>query len=167
MLERLEQSFRRLSQFSADIAHELRTTVNNLRGELDVALERRRNPEEYEEALGSSLEECDRLTRLIESLLFLARAEDPRTQIEQTPCSLPTDLTTIHEFLERRAHESGVRIEVEAPAGLEADLNRPLFQRAVGILIDNALAYTSSVGAIAVRGRGADETLQVEVADTG
>jgi two-component system heavy metal sensor histidine kinase CusS len=83
MLDRLEESFGRLARFSADIAHELRTPVNNLRGEAEVTLGRLRSPEEYREVLTSCLEECERLARLIESLLFLARAENPQTQIEK------------------------------------------------------------------------------------
>ena len=78
MLDHLEESFTRLSQFSADIAHELRTPVNNLRGEVEVALTRPRSVEEYREVLGSCLEEFGRLSQLIESLLFLApRRECP------------------------------------------------------------------------------------------
>ena len=70
MLDRLEDSFQRLSQFSADLAHELRTPINNLRGEAGVALSQARAPEEYRRTLESSLEEYARLTRLIDNLLF-------------------------------------------------------------------------------------------------
>src|SRR5207245_168581 len=81
MLDRLEDSFGRLARFSADIAHELRTPVNNLRGGVEVALSKPRTPDEYREVLGSSLDDCDRLSRTIDGLLFLARAEHPATQI--------------------------------------------------------------------------------------
>ena len=81
MLDRLEQSFTRLTRFSADIAHEFRTPINNLRGEIEVTLAKPRTAEDYREVLGSGLEECDRLARMIDSLLFLARAENPQTQI--------------------------------------------------------------------------------------
>src|SRR5262249_31741045 len=75
MLDRLGDSFERLSQFSSDIAHELRTPLNNLRGEIDLALSKQRSPAEYVDLLGSLSEECEQLNRLIDSLLFLARAE--------------------------------------------------------------------------------------------
>src|SRR5204862_4391978 len=68
MLDRLEESFRRLERFSADIAHELRTPVNNLRGEVEVALGQDRSPEQYREVLSSGLEEFGRLTGLIDTL---------------------------------------------------------------------------------------------------
>jgi len=81
MLARLEASFARITQFSADIAHELRTPLQVLRGEAEVALAQGRSPEEYKQVLGSGLEECARLAKLIDSLLFLARADNPEMQI--------------------------------------------------------------------------------------
>ena len=85
MLIRLDQSFARLSQFSADLAHELRTPINNLMGTAEVALSRERLPEEYRETLESNIEECRRIARMIDELLFLARAENPKTEIS---CSI-------------------------------------------------------------------------------
>ena len=75
MLDRLEDSFTRLSQFSADLAHELRTPLANIRGEAEVTLTRTRSPNEYVAVIESSVTECERLTGIIDNLLFLARAE--------------------------------------------------------------------------------------------
>jgi len=86
MLDRLEDSFKRLSQFSADLAHELRTPINNLRGEAGVALSQPRTSEEYRLTLESSLEEYARLARLIDNLLFLARADGATTEIVRLQC---------------------------------------------------------------------------------
>ena len=82
MLDRLEESFEQISRFSADIAHDLRTPVNNIRGEAEVALARARTVDEYREVLESSLEETIRLSELIGDLLFLARAESPLTHLQ-------------------------------------------------------------------------------------
>src|SRR5262245_6447984 len=117
MLDRLEQSFDRLRRFSADIAHELRTPVNNLRGELEVALGKPRQPEEYREVLSSALEECGRLAGMIDSLLFLARAENPRTQIDKEPLDVCRELATVCEFYEAAATEAGVRLTAEPGGG--------------------------------------------------
>ncbi len=84
MLDRLEDSFTRLSQFSADLAHELRTPVANLRGEAEVALTRSRSAEEYREVIESSVAECERLSAIIDNLLFLARAEAAQGMAERT-----------------------------------------------------------------------------------
>src|SRR5262245_10939196 len=124
MLGRLEDSFARLSRFSADIAHELRTPVNNLRGEVEVALGRARTLEEYREALGSCLEECSRLTRLIDSLLFLARAENPQTQIDREPVDVGRELDSVRSFYEAAAAEAGVTLSVAAPAELVVAADR-------------------------------------------
>src|SRR5208283_625162 len=85
MLDRLEDSFERISRFSEDIAHDLRTPVNNIRGEAEVALARARTVDEYRDVLGSCLEEAVRLSGLIGDLLFLARAESPLTQLHRAP----------------------------------------------------------------------------------
>ncbi|HWL07435.1 MAG TPA: heavy metal sensor histidine kinase [Planctomicrobium sp.] len=167
MLIRLQCSFNQLSQFSADIAHELRTPVNNLRGEVGVALGRSRSEEEYVEVLGSALEECDRLTRLIESLLFLTRAEHPRMQLERTDCDLRHELETVREFFGNRADELGVTLDVEAADGITAELNRPLLQRAVGNLVSNALTYTSTGGGITLRASLEGDRVSIEVRDSG
>ncbi len=73
MLDRLQASFERLNRFSGDIAHELRTPLHNLRGEVEVALTKSRSDGEYRDTLGSCLEETVRLSRLVESLLFFAQ----------------------------------------------------------------------------------------------
>ena len=167
MLDRLEQSFARLSRFSADIAHELRTPVFSLRGEIEVALSKPRAPEEYREVLGSGLEECGRLARLIDRLLFLARAEDPHTQINREPCDVGHELATVREFYGLAAAEAGVRLDVAVGRPVTADVDRALFQRAVGNLVANALAHTPPGGAITLTAAGDDRAVRVEVADTG
>lgn len=167
MLDRLEQSFTRLSRFSADIAHELRTPVNNLRGEMEVALRKPRNPQEYQEVLGSGLEECGRLARLIDSLLFLARAENPQTQVAKEALDLGAELAAVREFYEAAASEKGVKLAVGVDAALHADLNRPLFQRAVCNLVANAVAHTPPGGAVTLTATDHGTSAEVEVSDTG
>jgi two-component system heavy metal sensor histidine kinase CusS len=167
MLGRLEDSFGRLARFSADIAHELRTPVNNLRGEAEVALGKPRSPQEYREVLGSCLEECGRLSRLIDSLLFLARAEDPKTQIERERIDVARELGSVQEFYGAAAAEAGVHLAVAAPGEVMAQLNRPLFQRAVGNLVANALAHTPAGGTVGLSAGRRGGEVWVEVADDG
>ena len=167
MLDRLEDAFSRLSQFSADIAHELRTPINILRGEAEVALSKTRSIEEYRDVLSSSLEECQRLSRLIDSLLFLARAENPKTQIHRERLDLAIELATLREFYQVSASEAGIGLNLEATQGLTAELDRTLFQRAVGNLVENALAYTDRGGTITLTASQVNGTTHVVVADTG
>jgi two-component system heavy metal sensor histidine kinase CusS len=167
MLDRLEESFSRLSRFSADIAHELRTPVNNLRGEVEVALGKPRSPEEYRDVLASSLDECGRLARLIDSLLFLARAESPQTEINREPVDVGRELEVVREFFEAAATDAGIQLTNAAPSGLIAELDRMLFQRAVSNLLANALAHTPAGGRVRMDARAGNGGLCIEVADTG
>src|SRR5579862_5230497 len=103
MLERLEESFERISRFTADIAHDLRTPVNNIRGEAEVALARARTVEEYRDVLESSLEESVRLSELIGDLLFLARAESPLTYVHRQSVDVGKLLGAVREYHEAAA----------------------------------------------------------------
>jgi two-component system heavy metal sensor histidine kinase CusS len=167
MLDQLEQSFLRLSRFSSDIAHELRTPVFSLRGEVEVALRKPRAPEEYREVLQSNLEECDRLTRLIDRLLFLARSENPQQQIVKEESDLLKELASICEFYEPAARDSGVTLEIQRNGRAVACIDRVLFQRAIGNLITNSIAHTSAGGNITVAAKEDDYVVQVEVRDSG
>lgn len=167
MLDRLQESFDRLSQFSADIAHELRTPVNNLRGEAEVTLAQCRSPEEYRDALGSSLEESVRLSRIIDGLLLLARAESPQTEFQREPIDLASELKAVREFYEAAAAEAGVHFEVDARPGLRLYANRPLVQRAIGNLVENAIAHTPSGGKVRAAAAEQEGRVTISVSDSG
>jgi two-component system heavy metal sensor histidine kinase CusS len=167
MLDRLQESFDRLSRFSADIAHELRTPVNNIRGEAEVALGMPRSPGEYREVLSSCLEECGRLSHLIDCLLFLARAESPQTQIVKEKIEVAKELSNVRDFYEGAAAEAQVNLVVKPSEGIVAELDRTLFQRAVGNLLANALAHTPPDGIVTLSALHTGTSVQVQVSDTG
>jgi two-component system heavy metal sensor histidine kinase CusS len=167
MLDRLEDAFGRLSRFSSDIAHELRTPINNLRGEVEVALAKPRPVEEHREILSSLLEEFVRLSRLIDSLLFLARSENPQTEIRRDQLFVDNELGTIRDFYEAAASESGALLTIEAQEGITALLDRTLFQRAVANLVENALTHTPAGGSVALSAAQTNGELLVTVSDTG
>jgi two-component system heavy metal sensor histidine kinase CusS len=168
MLERLEESFARLSRFSADIAHELRTPVNNMRGEAEVALARARTAEEYMEVVASCLEESVRLSELIESLLFLARSESPGDHLKRTQEDIGRLLADLHDYYEATAAEIGVTLSVSPEdGGIVANVDRTLLLRAVGNLISNALAHCSAGGRVSLSAQRQDKQISIEVRDTG
>jgi two-component system heavy metal sensor histidine kinase CusS len=167
MLDRLQESFDRLSRFSADIAHELRNPVNNLRGEAEVALGAPRSAQEYQEVLESCLEEYGRLSRLIDNLLFVARAESPQGEAIREDLEVGRELATVRDFYEGAATEAQVTLTVEAPSGLVARLDRALLQRALGNLVANALAHTPPGGVVSLSAFPQPEGLRLEVADSG
>jgi two-component system, OmpR family, heavy metal sensor histidine kinase CusS len=173
MLDRLEESFERISRFSADIAHDLRTPVNNLRGEAEVALARTRSAEEYRDVIVSCLEETVRLSDLIGDLLFLGRAESPLTHLRRERVDVGELLGGVKEYYEASAADGGVSLTTTfADAPVVAELDRTLLQRAVGNLVSNALAHTPRGGAI-VLGTSVNlmnrdsSTICIEVSDTG
>ena len=167
MLDRLHESFERLNRFSGDIAHELRTPLHNLQGEIEVALTRSRSESEYQDTLGSCLEETIRLSRLVESLLFLARSEQPQAALKCEPLHLAEELKTIQEFYEAVADEAGVQLTVTSLPDLVFKADRTLFQRVIGNLITNALAHTPRDGIVSIRGESGGDGIKVIVADTG
>ncbi len=167
MLDRLEESFAQVSQFSADVAHELRTPVNNLRGEIEVALGKARTAEDYRETLGSALEECLRISRVIQSLLFLARAESATGSPHAEVIRVRQEIEAVLEFYEPAAAEAGVTLMADGAEATSASFDRTLFQQAVGNLVANALAHTPPGGRVTVRSSNEGTALRVEIADTG
>jgi two-component system heavy metal sensor histidine kinase CusS len=168
MLDRLEESFERISRFSADIAHDLRTPVNNIRGEAEVALARARTVDDYREVLESSLEEAVRLSELIGDLLFLARAEGPFTHLHRQNVEVGELLGTVRDYYEATATDGGiVLIATVGTEPVTAELDRPLMLRAVSNLVSNALAYTPRGGTVTLSASAADGEICVEVSDTG
>jgi two-component system heavy metal sensor histidine kinase CusS len=167
MLDRLEQSFRHVSQFSDDVAHELRTPINNLRGEIEVALGRSRSGEEYRDVLESCLEECARVSRLIQTLLFLARSDTAVDSLQREKIEIGQELKKVQSYYEAAAAEAGVELSLSAGSAVHAELDRTLFQQAVGNLISNALAHTPAGGVVRLAAQAERETLTVSINDTG
>ena len=168
MLDGLEESFERISRFSADIAHDLRTPVNNIRGEAEVALARARTIDEYREVLGSCLEEAVRLSDLIGDLLFLARAESPLAHLHRENVNVGELLSGIREYYEAPAADRGVSLSTVVPnEPVIAHWDRTLLQRAVGNLVSNALAHTPPGKSVVLGTSLEPAAVRIEVSDAG
>jgi two-component system heavy metal sensor histidine kinase CusS len=168
MLERLDESFERISRFTADIAHDLRTPVNNIRGEAEVALARARTVDEYRDVLESSLEEAVRLSELIGDLLFLARAESPLTELNRENVNIGELLSTVRDYYEASATGAGISLVVSDGAEqLNAKPDRSLMLRAVSNLVSNAIAHTPQGGTVTLAATNEDAAIRIEVSDTG
>jgi two-component system, OmpR family, heavy metal sensor histidine kinase CusS len=148
MLARLEDSFDRLSRFSADLAHELRTPIQNLRGGAEVALTRTRTAEEYREVIELSIEEYERLSSMIDSLLFLARSENAETRLNRVNFQIGPEVDKILDFYDAAAREREVELTRFGDGELYAD--PMLFRRAVNNLVSNALQHAPTAGRIRV-----------------
>lgn len=168
MLDRLEDSFERISRFSADIAHDLRTPVNNIRGEAEVALARARTIDEYRDALESSLEETVRLSDLIGNLLFLARTESPLSHLRLETVDVSELVDGVREYYDAAAAEAGITLTSMASGEpVMAELDRTLIQRAVGNVVSNAVAHTLHGGTVSITTHAEATRVLIEVSDTG
>ena len=141
MLARLEEAFVRLSNFSADIAHELRTPLSNLMTHTEVVLSRDRSSEDYQENLHSNLEELRRMARMIDDMLFLAKADNGLIIPEAQSIELRDLCAQLLEFYQMTADERGIRFELSGTAHILGDA--AMLRRALSNLLSNALRYTA------------------------
>jgi two-component system, OmpR family, heavy metal sensor histidine kinase CusS len=165
MLDRLEDSFTRLSQFSADLAHELRTPLANIRGEAEVVLTRPRLPNEYEAVIESSVAECERLSAVIDNLLFLARAEAAESKVNRVHFEGRAAIERIAAYNEAIGEERQLQIVCAGEGEVYAD--PVLFGRAVSNLVDNAVRFTPDGGRIEITLTTTLEYAEIAVEDTG
>jgi two-component system heavy metal sensor histidine kinase CusS len=165
MLKRLDDSFSRLSQFSADLAHELRTPIANMMGEAQVALTRERTAAEYREIIESTIGECERLSRIVDNLLFVARVDAAREPVARKRFDARTAVEKITAFYETIAEERRVIISCTGEGQSYADPD--LFERAMGNLLDNALRFTPENGSIQIALSEHDSDFEIAVSDTG
>ncbi len=165
MLGRIEESCRRLTQFSDDLAHELRSPVNNLLGSAEVTLSQERTAEAYRRELESDVEELHRISSLIDRLLFLARAENPCSSIDRLEFEVSGEISKICEFYATLAEDMGVRLSHSGTGMLKAE--PVLFRRAVSNLVANALSNTPRGGRVEVLAAREDGLLRIMVKDTG
>lgn len=141
MLARLEDSFHRLSDFSSDLAHELRTPISNLMTQTQVALSKTRTTGEYSEVLYSSLEEYERLSRMISDMLFLAKADNGLIIPNKEVVDLSKELEDLFGFYDAFADEQGVNLTVTGKGYVSGD--RLMLRRALSNLLSNAIRHTS------------------------
>jgi len=167
MLERLEQALLRERRFVDEASHELRTPLGNIRAELDLALRRSRSAEELEEAVRSAAEETDRLSRLAEDLLVLARADRGRLPVRRERVELGPVVAAAIDDYARRAATAGVAIDARVPPGLEGNVDPLRIRQVLGNLIDNSLRHTGPGGRVTVRVASGNGSLRLEVRDTG
>lgn len=149
MLSRLEDSFRRLSEFSSDLAHELRTPIANLITQTHVALARPRCAVEYREVLYSNAEEFDRLARMITDMLFLAKADHGLVVPRSETIDLANEVRELFEFYDALAEDQGVSLSVAGDGSVKGD--RLMIRRAISNLLSNAIGHTPRGGTVSVQ----------------
>ncbi|WP_066631640.1 heavy metal sensor histidine kinase [Bordetella sp. H567] len=165
MLDRLADGYQRLTQFSADLAHEIRTPIGALIGNCQVALYQRRTPEDYESVLASGLEELERMSRLVENILFLARADNAQSALDHAQLDLATELARVADYFEGLAEERGIQLRCEAAGHVHADAI--LFRRALGNLVANAVRYADADSTVTLSAETTADAVLVHVDNHG
>jgi two-component system heavy metal sensor histidine kinase CusS len=163
MLSRLEGSFGRLSDFSSDLAHELRTPISNLMTQTQVAISKARSADQYREVLYSNLEEYERLARMIADMLFLAKADNGLIVPSSEMVDLATEVRELFGFYEAFAEEHGVSLVLAGAGVVRGD--RLMIRRALSNLFSNAIRHTPRDGAVKVlidRRKSGETRLSVE-----
>jgi two-component system heavy metal sensor histidine kinase CusS len=162
MLARLDDSFRRLSEFSTDIAHELRTPISNLMTQTQVALSSVRDSNEYKEVLYSSLEEYERMAQMVGDMLYLAQADNRLLRPEQEKVDLANEIQDLFDYFEAWAEERAVTLARTGAAAVSGD--RLMLRRALSNLISNAIRHTPSgqIVQVSLAGYGDQATVSVE-----
>lgn len=170
MLERLQLSFERLSAFSSDLAHDLRTPIGNLLGEAQVALSRARTSDEYRAVIESAVEEYERMSRMIANMLFLARADNAQAVVAREALDVREALGRVCTYFEQVAEERHVKIVVEVAAADDARVwaDESMLVRAVSNLVSNALRHAVTNTDVRLTARfDADGTCRITVSNEG
>ncbi|EKS72767.1 heavy metal sensor histidine kinase [Caballeronia sp. Lep1P3] len=165
MVERLNESFTRLSEFSSNLAHDMRTPLTNLQAAAQVALSQERSADQYKDVIESSIDEFQRLSRMIEDMLFIARSERADALLKIRRLDAAQEAERVAGFYESLAEEAGVTIRVSGQARVDADLL--LFQRALSNLISNSIAHAPRGSVINVKCEERADRVTVSVSDAG
>jgi len=167
MLARLERSFTAVRHFSADAAHELRTPLTILKGEIEVALRSSHSEAEYQRVLSSCLEEVDRLSALVQDLLFLARSDSNNVTVAKVPVNLTEVLTDVSSSLRALAETAEVNFSLAAGLPLWVHGNASMLFRLIFNLGENAITYTPAQGSVSISLKQNGQEAFLEVSDTG
>lgn len=165
VLDRLQSSFSNLSQFADDLAHDLRTPLNNLMVQTEVVFSQPRDSEEYQNLLSSNYEEFGRLARMVESMLFLARADHDQITVGTELLDVKRELEMVAEYFDGVMSEANIALEINAVGEVWADAH--LLRRAVNNLVANAVRYTPSGGVISLTAAQVADGVTISVTNPG
>lgn len=167
MLDKIQTNYEQLAQFSEDIAHELRTPLNNLIGQTQIALSQSREKEDLENLLYSHLEEYERLTQMIENMLFIARSEQKEYPLEKSDLDLKVLFSELFDYFSFLAEEKGMVFKISIPDDLIIHANADLLKRALSNLIINAIDYGQVDGLISIQAHQLNSKIEISVLSHG
>ena len=165
MLLRLQTDFERLSAFSSDLAHELRTPISNLLTETQVTLSQKRTADDYRNTLASNSEELQRLARMVSDMLFLAKTEHGLALPHPEAIALDTEVAALADFYEALAADKSLQLVTEGAAQMEGD--RLMVRRALSNLLSNAIRHSPEHGQVRIAIRSTPQGAEVSVSNQG
>jgi len=166
-LDRMENAYKQLEAFNADVAHELRTPLANLIGETQVALSRERSAPEFESVLQSNLEELDRLRSIINDMLFLARCDQGEAATSLVYTAIADEVQKTIEFFEFVLDEMEMAVEVSGDTHASSLIETALFRRALTNLLQNAIQHSPASARSRITIVASQEQVQVAVSNPG
>lgn len=166
LLERIEDVFTRQANFSADIAHEIRTPITNLLTQTEIVLSQPRSKKEIEDVLYSSLEEYNRMAKMVSDMLFLAQADNCQLRVEHTAIDLGSEILRVFEFFEAWAEERDVVLKRYGQASRVAG-DALMLRRVINNLLSNAIRYTPAGQSVQVTLSEQDEWVKLVIANPG
>ncbi len=167
MIERLQNSFNQIRQFSTDVSHELRTPITAIRGQLEVALFTANTVEQYRDATLNSLQDIERLSQIVRALLLLSQAESGQLALQKTRLDLASVVRDIVEQFQIPAEGAHVTLSADLPAECPAEVDRVQIERMLSNLLSNSVKFTPAGGRVHVALRRLPESIEIEVQDTG
>lgn len=165
MLSRLDDSFLRLSGFSADIAHELRTPLNSMLTQMEVALLRDRENADYKDIIYSALEELRRMSKMVDDMLFLAKADNGKIIPSTEDASMAEITASVVEYYDLAAEDKNVRIELTGDGQVKGD--KSMLRRAISNIVSNAVRYAEEGSTISVEIRKNDTSISTAISNRG
>ena len=167
MITRLDESFQHINRFSADASHELRTPLTILRGELEAAAQQSQITPELRETLGSALEETERLSRIVESLMAISRLDAGEARVEHTHFDLGELTSSTTEQMRLLAEDKDIALYCEADERVGVEGDRARLKQVIVNLVDNAIKYTPPGGLVGVKVFATNGRALLEVIDNG
>lgn len=165
MLHRLDGGVQQLSQFSDDLAHELRTPITNLMGKAQVTLSRDRPTNEYKEVLESCTEELERVTRIVSDMLFIAHVSHPASSVHFETIQIRSEAMQVMDLFSFPAEEKGLEIILSGHGQVRG--NRLMIQRAISNLLSNAIRYCPAGETVDIKIKELHESIRLEVGNPG
>jgi two-component system heavy metal sensor histidine kinase CusS len=165
MLERLQQDFAKLMEFSSDIAHELRTPISNLLTQTQVSLSQRRDPDTYRDILASNAEEFQRLARMVSDMLFLAKTDHGIQLPNREDVALEDEVSSLLDFYDAVAEDKELRLQVVGAGTVVGD--RLMIRRAISNLLSNALRHAHPRTEVALTVESQGDGINLCVTNTG